>query len=568
MNKDVVYIEPDDDITDIIARIKNADQKVVALVPPKKIGVLRSAVNTKLVAKAARSAQKNVVIVSADSSLTKLAAAAQLPVAKTLQSRPMLPSEIIDNAPDRGEQVINEADFDDDEPGADNPNLDNKKQDNANSAKNKNSASSNKQPSKSKKDKNEQNFTSDDLEKDKSGKKGKKDKKNLPALEKYRKWIIIGAIALVLLIIFLIWAFIFAPAATIDVKIRTTANNFSENVSFVTKQNDEDASKGVFYLQEEKVDKSTSVDFTATGQKDIGDKASGTLTLSTSFGSSSDSDVNIPAGSSFSYGGLSYTSNSGITLANPESCTRADYNSGSCIATGNVGVTANEPGSDYNVGPHDSGWAAPGGVTASNSSAFSGGSSKVVAVVSQSDFDNAKTKLQNEGREDGRSELAKKFGDDMIVIDSSLDVSTSEPQSTVAVGAEVQSGVTPKISATTTYTMDGVKKSTVEDFIKEKASSTVAPDQRIYGIDNPFFENFQKSNSGATAKLKSSTQTGPKVDENDILEKSKGRKTGEVQSLLKSINGVSSVDIKTSFPWVTTVPDDPNKITIELKVEE
>ena len=116
--------------------------------------------------------------------------------------------------------------------------------------------------------------------------------------------------------------------------------------------------------------------------------------------------------------------------------------------------------------------------------------------------------------------------------------------------------------------MYGVDKTSVEDFIKEKSSSTVAPDQRIYAVDSPFFENFQKSNTGYTAKLKSSTQTGPKVDENDVLEKSKGRKIGEVQSLLKSINGVSSVDIDTSFPWVSTIPDDPNKITIELNVEE
>ena len=570
MNKDVVYIEPEDDITDIIARIKNANQKVVALVPPKKIGVLRSAVNTKLVAKAAQTAGKTVVMVSGDSSLTKLAAAAQIPVAKTLQSRPKLPSEIIEATPDRGEQVINEADFDDKEPGSDaagsSANKSSAQDGSQGASGSKKSTSSKNQSAKSKAGKSSQDFTSDDLEKD--DKKGKKGKKNVPALEKYRKWIIIGAIALVLLIIFLIWAFVFAPAATIDVKIRTTANNFSENVSFTTKSSDQNIENGVFYLEEQKVEKSSSVEFTATGQKDIGDKASGTISLSASFSSSSDDNINIPAGSTFSYGSLSYTSNSSVTLANPESCTRADYNSGDCVATGSVGVTANEPGSDYNIGPHDSGWSAPGGVTASNSSSFSGGSSKVVAVVSQSDFNSAKEKLQNEGREDGRSELTKKFGDDIIAIDSSLEISTSDPQSTVAVGDEVQSGVTPKVSATTTYTMYGVDKTSVEDFIKEKSSSTVAPDQRIYAVDSPFFENFQKSNTGYTAKLKSSTQTGPKVDENDVLEKSKGRKIGEVQSLLKSLNGVSSVDIDTSFPWVSTIPDDPNKITIELNVEE
>ena len=34
MNKDVIYIEPEDDITDIIAKIENSKEKIVALVPP------------------------------------------------------------------------------------------------------------------------------------------------------------------------------------------------------------------------------------------------------------------------------------------------------------------------------------------------------------------------------------------------------------------------------------------------------------------------------------------------------------------------------------------------------
>ena len=94
MNKDVIYIEPEDDITDIISKLRGSQAKVVALVPPKKIGVLRSAVNTKLISKAAKSAKKVAVIVTTDSALIKLSASAGIPVAKNLSSRPKLPSEI------------------------------------------------------------------------------------------------------------------------------------------------------------------------------------------------------------------------------------------------------------------------------------------------------------------------------------------------------------------------------------------------------------------------------------------------------------------------------------------
>ena len=54
MNKEVIYLEPEDDITDILTKLQRAKQKLVALVPPKKATMLRSAVNMKLVARAKR----------------------------------------------------------------------------------------------------------------------------------------------------------------------------------------------------------------------------------------------------------------------------------------------------------------------------------------------------------------------------------------------------------------------------------------------------------------------------------------------------------------------------------
>lgn len=94
----------------------------------------------------------------------------------------------------------------------------------------------------------------------------------------------------------------------------------------------------------------------------------------------------------------------------------------------------------------------------------------------------------------------------------------------------------------------------------------VADDQRIYSIGDPYVERF--TNLDETARLKTVVKTGPTVTEETIMEKSKGRKIGEVQSLLRSINGVSSVEITPSYFWVNSVPNDPNKVTIELTVED
>ena len=48
----------------------------------------------------------------------------------------------------------------------------------------------------------------------------------------------------------------------------------------------------------------------------------------------------------------------------------------------------------------------------------------------------------------------------------------------------------------------------------------------------------------------------------------KGQKIGDLRSRLKSVNGVDTVTINPSFPWVTAVPNDSNKITINIEVKE
>ena len=106
----------------------------------------------------------------------------------------------------------------------------------------------------------------------------------------------------------------------------------------------------------------------------------------------------------------------------------------------------------------------------------------------------------------------------------------------------------------------------MEDYIKNKA--TVSGDQKIYSISTPYFERFLKLEGGKyEAKLKATYAVGPKVSEESVLELIKGRKVGEVRSLVKGANGDGVIDVitETSFPWVTSIPKDVNKITIKLE---
>src|SRR5690606_16820049 len=108
MNKDIIYIDVEDDITAIIGKVKDAKETIVALVPPKRIGVLQSAVNLHLLARAAKQGEKKLVLISNNSALMALASAAKIPVAKNLQSKPEM-AEISALDVDDGEDVIDGA---------------------------------------------------------------------------------------------------------------------------------------------------------------------------------------------------------------------------------------------------------------------------------------------------------------------------------------------------------------------------------------------------------------------------------------------------------------------------
>lgn len=589
MNKEVIYLEPEDDITDILTKLQRAQEKVVALVPPKKATILRSAVNMKLVAKAAKEGEKVAVVVTTDPAILKLAMAAKIPVAKTLQSRPVVPTEEDLQASSAAEQIIDENSDLLDEPGsksAQNSSKSSKSDDKTSSKASESSA-------KDAKDKSAEplELTEESLENGgKDGKNAKKGaqngqkgqgKKKVPNFNKQRKKIIIGAVSGVLVIALLVWALVFAPAVDIIVAISTSSSNFAETTSFTTNPDDENLEEGKFYATKLTFEQKQEANFTATGQEDKGEKAKGQVTVSKSFDAyenlgSPVSGLSVQNGARFTSGGKTYVATSGGSADGwngepPLTCNGKTYNNNGqikalktpCQISVTVSVEALNPGEEFNLSGGSS-WGAFEGASVSNGSAISGGSTRMVTVVAQSDVNKAKEEIAQRDLEAAKTSLYKQIDDTMLPIEASYQAETSDAVSNPAVGQEVASGVTPNVSATTTYSIYVVDKAKVEEFITKK--SNIASDQRIYSYGEPFFERF--NNIDEEARLKAITEVGPTVDEEEILNRAKGKKTGEVAADLRSITGVSSVDIRPSFFWVTSVPNDTNKVKVELTVEE
>ena len=602
MNKDVIYIEPEDDITDILANIKDAKNKIIALVPPKKAGVLQSAVNFKLIAKTATQHEKTVVLITSDNSLLALADKVKMPTAKTLQSKPKLPnSDSAEEFGDKDEEEPDDAISDDDaeEPEEEEEPVEEPHHKKTEKASKKDDAKKASAAVVAKKAKDvDLELDADDVESDddeKSSKKEKSDKKKsikVPNFKKYRKFIILAVVLLVVFCSFGYWATAIAPRAKISVKVKTTAANFNQTVSFVTDETKSDPENGIFYAEKKDTTKKASADFEATGQVDKGTKASGTITVTRPKGdsvSADDLNFSIPANTTVTINGKQYMVTEGgsanATLADLETCGGTVFAPKVClkkdISSGKIAVVAKEVGEGYNIS------AATSGISLSvstnkkytvTSSAMTGGTSKIVKVVSPEDVEKANNELTGETDKEAREELTSQFSSDYILISNSFAVENSGFTTSPSVNQEVGDGVTPKIARETKYAIYAVKKDDINTYIRKIAEEKIKGDktQMVYstGIateegeeDKAFFESYKNENGNMTAKLKSTTKTGPRITEDMVKEVSLGVKVGKVQSNLRSYNGVTEANVETSYFWVTSVPNDDNKVEIEITVE-
>lgn len=591
MNKDVIYIEPEDDITDIIAKVKNAKTKIVALVPPKKAGVLRSVVNFKLIAKTALQHNKTVVLISTDENLVKFAQSVKMPVAKSLSSKPQLAADDEAEFGDADE----ESDIIEEEPELETETSASKSEKKDVKSDHEKTHKDDKKAEAAKVKKSEEVVTEDEIDEEADTDKKvakKKSNQKVPNIKKYRTQIIIGSVFAVIMVVVLVWAFAFAPAAKVIVHVRTSDQGFSEKIKLTTDQDKEDIDAGIFYMEEKAIEKTASADFEATGEVDKGTKASGTLTVKRTspvsiVGNGRDA-ITIPVGTKFTYNGLTYVSTATSTLRAVDG---KDFDTDTCKVstslvatcdlskdvTATVKIEAIENGDKYNMGAVNSGWTASiSGATPTSSAAISGGTSKIVKIVSEDDLAAAEENLDITGESDAKKELIDENSDDAIVIKSSFNIENGQLSSSPALGEEVNGDAKPKVTKKTTYKVYTVSRDAVSQYIEKTVKEGLGDDTRtVYatgaGKDEEkviaFFESYKNNNGEYTAKLKSTAKIGPRVTPEMVSEKILGQKVGQVRTMLTSINGVADVEINRSYFWVTKIPSDINKVEIEITVD-
>ena len=530
MTKDVLYIDVEDDITTIVGKIKASKEKIVAIVPPARYGVLQSAVNMRLLKRTADTAKKHIVLISSSQALASLAASADIPVAKNLQSKPEVAEVPVLKVDDN--DIIDGNNLPVGEIAA---------------------ATVAKPVS----DKAVDELITSTAAKPAEAKAASKKKAKVPNFSTFRKKMFIFGGLGVLLLGFLVWAIWFAPRATVVITAKNTPVTIDRNIRLLVGGSTDFAANTMKALRQEQT-ADVSVEFSATGKKEVGERATGTVRFTSDSFSALLLGISIPAGTQLtSTGGENYTTDTAVTLST----------SGN---TKSVGITAVERGTRSN-GASGSMSGAPSTVSAAiTGGATTGGTDKTATVVSQEDVDKAVVALSEKKTEDLRPKLDASFSESNIVIKETFQEKRSDPVPSVKVDQEATGPVTLK--ATTTASMLAVDRSELEKFLKAGIQVEIEgmKSQKIYedGSKDIKFSQFVDRDDGPTIRVTANGKIGPVIDEQNVKEQAAGKNYGDIQSSLESIDGVEDVDTKFWPFWVRTVPNNIERITVEFKIQD
>lgn len=544
--KDTIYIDAEDEITVIIDKVRASQSKIIALVLPKRATTLQSIVNLKLLKRTSSEAKKSLVLITSDPKLLPIAGAVGLHVAKTLQTKPAIPS-----APKMNDEPINvENESTDPEPELD--------------------------PHASVGQLAGQLATEETIEldnevadvitaKDVASKTDKKVSKKLkvPNFDRFRLLVFSGIGLLILLIVGSVFAFIILPKAKITIKTDTTSVSSDLTITAKTDAKSVDAAALVVPAVSKQLKKTDSEKAATTGQRDEGTKAAGSVTITNC--NKDQESVTIPAGSILS------TTNSGNALAfvTNEAATIAQSNftgGGVCKNDSfkNVGVTAQSAGAQYNLAAHKQFSIAISGISGTDSTAMAGGTSKLVQIVSQTDIDNAKQKAIDRLNAAAVNEIKTLFtADNATVLSETFAAGEPVVASTPNVG-EPSANVT--VTVTITFTQLGIRKDNLKQLVETDVKKRIDTGKQVIqdnGLDKAVIRVVdKKSPTEVKFQLQTIVVAGAQLDATGIKKEIAGKKKGETQRIILARPGIKDVDITYSPFWVFSTPKQASHTTI------
>lgn len=559
--KDVLYIDVDDEITAVIDKVLASKHKIVALVLPKRASAFQSVVNMKLLKRSADQAKKSLVLITSEASLLPLAGGVGLHVSKSLQSKPEVP-DAPEKTDDKSEAIEEEAFA----AGAaavgastTEPKLDRTK-----SLAELSGDDDEEETIELDDEIDEDPLKDSDSKDDKKAGKSKLKKFKIPNFNRFRLILFGGGAALILLIFFGVMAFKVMPKAQITISTDSSAINVSQDIKLKTGADVVlDPAQAIVPATKQEVKKTLTQEVPATGEKNNGEKASGSIDMTGSdcSGPSYSPPNDVAAGVGVTANGKTFVTQKKASF----SPTSYDPGSGCFLyKANNIGIVAQTGGANGNVTGATFTVAGRSDVTAVGSA--SGGTDVIVKVVAQADIDSAKQKITTTDSEAVKLELTAALQEaDLFAIENSFNTAAPTTKLSANVG-DAADVVT--VTQDLVYSMFGVKREDLEKIVSEQVKTKIDPTKQSildYGFDEATFTLLTSQPDVTTVGFQTTAVTGSDLDEDEIKKQVAGKKANDAKELIGEYPGVTDVKVTYSPFWVSSIPKKTGKITVIIE---
>jgi hypothetical protein len=355
-----------------------------------------------------------------------------------------------------------------------------------------------------------------------------------------------------------------------DIFITLKAENVKGDFNFVLGKNTSlvDQEKNQIPAQNVEVVSEKSQTYKANSKKNLSEKASGEIVI---YNECSTGTQTLVANTRFlSKEGKVFKVEEGVTIpgfTKPEDTVVPGQKK--------VKVVAEEAGESYNIGATS--FTIPklqelvswkySCLYARSDSSMSGGIEKEVTYVSESDYNTAKAALVKLVQEENGQKITEKQNDSTFVVNDDSDEGQISAKSSVAVGGVAEEFVlTVSVKKSILVVEKGNINSLVEkNIIKLANSGDASP---VEGSLSYEVKDFDEKNDEVSITVSASEDFVFNINDDEIKEAVANKNEAEFSEYFNKIDGVESVNINLWPFWVKKVPNDHNKINVTIDISD
>lgn len=368
-------------------------------------------------------------------------------------------------------------------------------------------------------------------------------------------------VVVVLLLVGALW-YVFGLHAKVSLFLDSKTISQDQVISFTT-TGPSDPSKNLVAAHTVSVNEEGKVSGNATGTKDIGDKAKGSVTVF----NSDNSPHTLTAGTTItSSNNLEFTLDKDVTVASGSS-DPTNLTAG----TADVSVTADSIGTEYNL-PSNTKFSVSGTsfLAAKNANAFAGGTKKSITVVGQKDLDNLTNQLTDSLKDKAKSDIKSKANSDEVILPDFTKTTAGVTNFDKKVGDETQS---INLDGTITYETIAYKKSDIESYTKSALSGKLPSDLVLSADGITYDVKDMATDKDGTTKVTLSIKAAliPKLDTKSLINNIAGKSFASARDVLSSTPQFSDVTFTLSpnlFFLPKTLPRLSGNITLQVVANE